>query len=355
MARVLASRVNLRVVVAGAGVVGATAALALAKAGASVTLVDPAPTSANASGVAAGMLAPVFETVFDPHPAHYPILMEARDCWPSFTGELGVAIERVGALAVTFDVGTLELWRAELSTLGVAAQEWSGAELARERPDLASGLMGLAIEDDWRIEPGPSLRRILAEAERLKVQRKAVAVLSFDNGLVHLSDATTLDTDALVVATGAAPGLRALAPELGSLFPIKGHILRGRALSLGRQVVRFRGGYVCATADGGVVGATMEVGRDDTIIDPEQVVALRSAAVRYVPSIADGVFEAACAVRAATSRGLPMVGRSVTPGVWLAVGARRNGWLLAPLMAEALVTAMAGGDERAEFAPGNTL
>ena len=49
-------------------------------------------------------------------------------------------------------------------------------------------------------------------------------------------------------------------------------------------------------------------------------------------------------VRAATSDGLPMVGASAAPGVVLAVGARRNGWLLAPLVAQLVAACVTGRD-----------
>ena len=50
----------------------------------------------------------------------------------------------------------------------------------------------------------------------------------------------------------------------------------------------------------------------------------------------------AAGVRSATPDGLPMVGPSSAPGVFLAMGARRNGWLLAPLMAQVLSDQLAG-------------
>ena len=49
------------VIVAGAGVFGAAIALELARDGARVVLADPAETGDNASGVAAGMIAPAFD------------------------------------------------------------------------------------------------------------------------------------------------------------------------------------------------------------------------------------------------------------------------------------------------------
>jgi glycine oxidase len=47
-------------------------------------------------------------------------------------------------------------------------------------------------------------------------------------------------------------------------------------------------------------------------------------------------------VRAATPDALPLVGPSSRPGLSLALGARRNGWLLAPLIAEIICAQLAG-------------
>ena len=57
---------GLRVLVAGAGAFGTAIALELARGGAEVVLADPAGVGDNASGAAAGMLAPAFEALLDP-------------------------------------------------------------------------------------------------------------------------------------------------------------------------------------------------------------------------------------------------------------------------------------------------
>ncbi len=60
----------------GPGALGLATALALADAGCRVTIYDPADPGANASGVAAGMLAPAFESILDPaSDGHFPLLL----------------------------------------------------------------------------------------------------------------------------------------------------------------------------------------------------------------------------------------------------------------------------------------
>jgi glycine oxidase len=59
-------------------------------------------------------------------------------------------------------------------------------------------------------------------------------------------------------------------------------------------------------------------------------------------------------VRAATPDGLPLAGPSRSdPSIILAVGARRNGWLLAPLVAGMVLDAVEGraGPHAALFDP----
>ncbi|WP_411288459.1 FAD-dependent oxidoreductase, partial [Phenylobacterium sp.] len=67
-------------------------------------------------------------------------------------------------------------------------------------------------------------------------------------------------------------------------------------------------------------------------------------AARLFPALADAAFTTAAGVRGATPDGLPMVGWSTAPGVLLAVGARRNGWLLAPLVARIVAAQVTGAD-----------
>jgi glycine oxidase len=92
-----------------------------------------------------------------------------------------------------------------------------------------------------------------------------------------------------------------------------------------------------------MAGATMEEGRADRGADRATAQRLRFAAARLFPALLNASYTAAAGVRAATRDGLPLVGPWRRPGVILACGARRNGWLLAPLMAQVIVERLLGG------------
>jgi len=318
------------VIVAGAGALGLSAALALADAGCAVTLCDPAVEFSGASGVAAGMLAPVFETVLDAEgPDDLALLLAARDLWPGLAERAGVILDRSGAVAV----GS-EAWLAGVK-MGMTQLGLHGAELGRVTlAALAPGLdeafdLGVMTREDWRIEP----RQALAALRRAAVSA----------GVVFRAEAVTGrgDADWLVAATGAAQGL---APELTRLTPIKGQILRFADVRGAGVSLRGEGVYAVPGSGGLAVGATMEPGRADAEVDPAALRPLAAAAGRLFPSLADATFHAAAGVRAATPDRLPMVGASSQPGVLVAAGARRNGWLLAPLVAQVIADCVTGRD-----------
>jgi len=310
-----------RIAVAGAGALGSATALRLARMGFKVTVFDPAPLGDNASGVAAGMLAPVSEALFDPASRdHLDLMRRARDLWPAFAEELGIPLSQAGVRIEGSDA-----WRGQvgqkLRDLGLAPDE--------------------TIPEDWRIEARPALATLRAAAETAGARFEAVAVEAFAPGALQLADGRTEAFDILVIATG--PGARngQLTPETAALAPIKGQILRVEAAEDG-AVVRGEGVYL-APGEALAIGATMEAGRDDLEPDASATQALRAAAWSLRPDLDLDVAKVEVGVRVTTTDGLPLVGWSKAPGVLLAVGARRNGWLLAPLVAD-MVAAYLNGD-----------
>ncbi|HMP63915.1 MAG TPA: FAD-dependent oxidoreductase, partial [Phenylobacterium sp.] len=66
---------------------------------------------------------------------------------------------------------------------------------------------------------------------------------------------------------------------------------------------------------------------------PAVAAALAAQAEQSFPGIGIWPWTAQAGVRAAATDGLPLVGRSVS-GAFICAGARRNGWLIAPLAAQ---------------------
>ena len=94
----------------------------------------------------------------------------------------------------------------------------------------------------------------------------------------------------------------------------------------------------------------MHAGREDTEVEAAVTRRQRDAAVALAPELAPLAYRGEAGVRAGTPDGWPLIGRSATPGVFLVTGARRNGWLLAPLVAE-VVAAYVGGRDPGPWAP----
>jgi glycine oxidase len=312
------TRQGARVAVAGGGAIGSAAALSLARAGLAVTLFEPRPWADNASGVAAGMLAPAAEAVFDPiSSAHLDLLRRARDLWPAFAEGLALPILRDG-LRVEGGAAWLVTIAARFAALGVSVERHDGD--------------ALLSHEDWRIEARPALAALREAALALDAQVEARAFTP--------DDLKAFPT--VVLATGAGRDL-GLAPELAVLTPIKGQILRADRGPAAGPVLRGEGVYLCP-GPRPAIGATMETGRDDLQVDPAATEALRQAAIRLRPELAQARMTTEVGVRAATPDGLPLVGWSAAPGVMLAVGARRNGWLLAPLVADLVAAYLTGKD-----------
>src|SRR3954468_17523877 len=246
-------------VVIGGGLIGMACAWRAAERGMSVAVLERAQPGAGASGVAAGMLAPVTEADFGEE-ALLRLNLASRALWPGFAAELE---ERTG----------LTTGYRETGALVVAAERDDMDELRR----LHEFQRSLGLESDWltprecrELEPGLSPRvagGILApqdgHADPRALLRALRAALEAAGGEVieghEVRALDELDAGALVVAAGAWSAELAAAP----VRPVKGQILelRARGASAGPpgRIVRTPRCYLFARADGStVLGATVE-------------------------------------------------------------------------------------------------
>lgn len=320
-----------RVAVIGSGVFGASVAVALARRSARVIVIDAASPEKSASGIAAGMLSPAMETALDPvSSGRFALLAKARDLWPGFSEALGpIGLDRCGAL--------LKASRDEVAlALDSLSSQGAQAHLVSDE--------AMFTPEDWRLEPRLALAALTQGYLDLGGERLRVEAASVADGRVRLADGERIAVDHTVLACGYG-GLH-LAPELAALRPIKGQLLRfGDTVMNEGPIVRGQSGYIVPGRDGPVCGATMEEGVSDLSIDPDAVARLRARAALLAPQLAGAQATAQAGVRAATPDGLPMAGPSVLSKVWIAAGARRDGWLLGPMIALQLAAQIAGEAE----------
>ncbi len=337
---------GLRIAIAGGGVFGLSIAALCVRAGARVTLFEPRALGDNASGVAAGMLAPGFEALLEqPAGANHALFRRGYAAWTGFAAQAGV-LAAPDAAAGALYVGSedeLATVGAELTGLDVHVERLSLSEARRRQPGLGDREpAALYVGQDGRLDPSATLHALQqrVEAQGGEVWQDA------------LTPVMAPRFEAVVLAAGfESRAWREQAPELAWLEPIKGHVLHYRGGVTSGPVIRSRAGYAAPQSSGTVFGATMEAGRSNLELDAGVVQRLEADAAALLPSLAQTPFTPRTGIRAATPDGRPMVGRTGR-GLYVATGARRNGWLLAPLVAEAMVRALQGARAEPDFDPG---
>lgn len=315
------------VIVIGAGVLGLCTAAELGRRGHAVTVVDPG--GANASGVAAGMIAPALESLLDDlGPERAALLKRARDLWPAFADVHALNLHREGADWRGPDAAAAV---ARLKALGFAASPSPG---------------GLTTPDDWRIEVSTGLKA-LARAAGVTMVRGRVHRLSGHTRRwrVETDDGRVWFSPTVVLATGAEAAVAGLPDSVveavTTITPIRGQLTSVNTAAPPR-VVRGAGVYAAAAEGGVVVGATMEPGRRD--LEPDPVEAERQVAAGLALLGTEGAAGATrVGVRGASADGLPLAGPTGEPGLHLALAPRRNGWLLGPLVARIVADGIEGG------------
>src|SRR5580658_1904257 len=225
------------VVVAGGGVIGTAIAWRAAAAGLGVVLVDPADGGA-ASLVAAGMLAPVSESLFGEE-ALLKINLLAVGRFPSFAAELeevtghDVGLRRDGTLAIAYDPGdfaALMRLTAFRRSAGLDAEELDSRACRKLEsfltPDVHGGVL---FAGDWSVDSrryAAALREAITAAN-MRSFRDRVAQVRVQDGRVRgvrLTGGDDIDSAHVVVAAGCCRGA---SPDF--LGPFRARVGRARA------------------------------------------------------------------------------------------------------------------------------
>ncbi len=285
--------------------------------------------------------------------------------WPGFAADLQAAAGRDaglrtdGTLVVATGAGDraeLDALAGYLATLGRAVERLPGRELRRREPALGPDVRaGLSVPGDLAVDNRTLLAALRAAGERAGVRlvaHAAKAVLDDDRRVTGVrTDGPDLDADVVLVCAGAHSA--ELHPVLDGLVrPVKGEILRlahrpgsfppptrtVRALVDGRPV------YAVPRDGGGlVIGATQVETGFATDVTVGGVRDLLRDAERVLPGIAEyALVETAAGLRPGSPDNRPLIGALGPDGLLVATGHGRNGMLLAPVTADAVLALLRG-------------
>lgn len=363
--RTAASRSLPSVAIIGGGVIGLAIGWRLAAAGCRVDVFERDEAGRSASWAAAGMLAAGVET--EPgEAALYALNRRSQELWPRFAAELEAAagmsvdLREEGTLVVALtrdDVAQLRFNHDFQRSLGIALEWLSPAEARRREPHLHASLAGAVYSpadhqvDNRRV--ATALRAALLGAGGHLHERAPVRAVAIARGRatgVVLDDARH-DADIVVLAAGAwSAGIDGLpAAARPPVRPVKGQMLALRmdpGAPLLRHVLWTPKVYMVPRRDGRlIIGATVEERGFDAALTAGGVFTLLEGAWRALPGIEElPIDEMRVGFRPGSRDDAPILGPSPVERLVLAAGHHRNGILLTPLTADAVVRFILHGE-----------
>lgn len=362
------------VLVVGGGIIGCATAYELAKAGCGVTVLERDTPGGEASGAAAGLLAPLGES---PEPGPFQRLaVESWRLYPEVVAELegatGMLVEHMtaGTIYPLFGEGEVEAARERTTwslarEFGVSLLE--GAAVRDCEPALDGGIEAalLVAGDHWVNNERLVAAYAQAASARGVLIRSGVEVseIVVDGGRARgvLAGGSRIEADIVLLAAGAWSGRLSLpagpASPGGTLpvGPVRGQILSvSNSPPLLGHAVHGKSVYLAPRPSGEcLVGATVEhVGFVREVTD-EALERLIEEAVSLVPAIGERpLLRSWCGFRPWAPDGLPILGP--WPGVerlFVATAHFRNGILLAPITARLLSESVLTGGVPALLRP----
>jgi glycine oxidase len=364
------------VAVVGGGVAGLSAARELARRGLAVVVVEGGEPGSEASGAAAGMLAPQSEA--DGRDEFFGLLCASREMYPAFAEglleESGVSVEldRTGTLYLALDEGDegeIERRFAWQSRAGLEVERLSGEEARGLEPRVSPRVRAaLRFPRDWQVESRRLVGALAASAvhygARLLTETAASGVRVVAGRVAGVETPRGfVSAGAVVLAAGARTsqvpllvsereGVEARA-ELSlhpRIEPVRGQMLCLRqptpSAPFARHVVYSPRGYLVPRRDGRLLaGSTSESAGFDASVTAGGVHRIASNAIEIAPEVAAlRLADSWAGLRPRAADGLPVLGESgEVKSLFYATGYYRNGVLLAPATGEIIADLLTGG------------
>ncbi|HEX5413625.1 MAG TPA: glycine oxidase ThiO [Terriglobia bacterium] len=346
------------VIIIGGGIIGSAIALRMARSGASVTVIDRGQPCSEASGAAAGMIAPQGEVI---EPAVFSQLCHAsRDLYPEFVQEVEelsgdrVNYRRDGSLLVAIDRHECEelehIYRTQ-TALGMPLERLSNDHALERFSGLSPRIkLALFVEGDHWIDPQRLTRAVIKAGELSGVTYHwNCAVTGFSVKGDHIENVRTLpqgnsvetvfSAGQTVLAAGCWSG--GLAETLGlciPTIPCHGEMIEFDTPTDVPYVVRAGINYLVPRGSQvAVAGGTAKSGTFEKVVTAGGLHSIIQGIDRILPMSKDFKFRRAWAgLRPDTKDHLPILGFGPMRNMVFATGHFRNGILLAPITARVI-------------------
>jgi glycine oxidase len=338
------------VAIAGGGLIGGSIALALARAGAKVAILDASVAGQEASWAGAGILSPAHESP-EMH-SMIPLTRTSLNMYPGFVKQIE---EQTGRNVGFRPYGLLEvlgndLARDERNAFDEAQREQqlyaeilTGEQAQELEPSLSPTVKAAILRPkDSSVDNRALTAAVLYAARTLGVeiyQNTPVVSILRDAGCA-LGLATkkgNIEAKWSVIAAGCfSSGIRG-AQRYAPVIPAKGQMLALRCTTAAiRRVLMSEHVYLVPRDDGRIlVGATIERVGFDRVVREDAIQKLLDAAVSLVPALKEReVLETWSGLRPDSPDHLPILGPVDVGGLLIATGHFRNGILLAPITAQ---------------------
>lgn len=337
-----------RIVVLGGGVIGLAIAFECQRRGHQVTVLEKVACGGQASGAAAGMLAPFSEIGEDPDD-FFRLCIASLKLYPEWQKDVkkvsGMDFEYTnsGSLYCVYheaDLLALEMRKSWQEPFGTKPEIISGDALYQLEPELSQEIIAAMYYPEESHVYAPDYVKALEEGcKKLGVkiydQLQSVEVISWKEEICLKSeDGTTFTGDRLVISNGAwAKELEEMFGLAIPVYPIRGQICAYH-MPIGKvkHIIYTSQGYLVPKANATLVnGASEDIAGFDTSVTEKGIRRLTNWNKHILPYLAkETPFHTWAGLRPATQDGYPLIGK-YHDHIIFATGHYRNGILLSPV------------------------
>jgi glycine oxidase len=346
-------RMSKKIIIVGAGVIGLSTALECRMRGHEVTILEKHRCGGQASGAAAGLLAPFSEIEEDPDDFFTLCLSSLRrfsqwkeivqhEAQQSFSfinsGTIHAFFHEADLLKMEMRIGWQQVYQ-------VAAEPLSASQISKLEPSLSKEVVGGLYYPEESHLYAPDYLNALEKAclNSGVIIHEEVGKVSINeslhNSTVSDENGTTYSADVIVLSSGAWSSEWEQSLNLAiPVFPIRGQICAYHNLPYElNHIVYTSQGYLVSKENKSLVcGASEDIAGFDTTVTAKGIQRLKNWNSNVLPMLTNiEPFSSWAGLRPATQDGFPFIGyHPAAKNIILACGHYRNGILLSPITAE---------------------